>query len=141
MTENIKNAIKEYQCSGCGIGGGNNLSCFQPNENGGVGCGKHSAVTYIQNIGCVLLGMSKGFNRLGAFEKMRPKIFETYENSNWEYDIWNIPVWKYLSKDGHTFVRGLIPRRNEPFIHVFLENCMDKINCYEISEENINYMD
>lgn len=49
--------------------------------------------------------------------------------------------WKHLSKDGHTFVRGLMPRLNEPFLHIFLENCIDKIDCLEITQEDIDNMD
>jgi hypothetical protein len=139
MTENIKNAIEKYQCPGCIKG--RNITCFQPNENGGVGCGKHSAGTYIPYIGCILLGTPKGFNRLGELDKMRPNIFENYNDPDWIFDIWNIPVWKYLSEDGHTFIRGLIPRRNEPFLNIYLENCIDKVNCIEITEEIREKMD
>jgi hypothetical protein len=135
MKKIIKKAIEEYQCSGCMIGG--DITCFKPTENG-CGCGKHSAGTGIVSIGFIFLGMPKGFNRLGKFEDMILNIYETFDD---HYDKFNVPVWKYLSKDGHTFVRGLRPRKNEPFINIFLENCMDKINCLEITEEVREAMD
>lgn len=138
MKNEIKKAIEEYQCSGCMSG--HNMLCFKGNQNG-VGCGNHSAGTMISGIGKIFLGMPKGFNRLGECENLKPIIFETFKDSNWEYDMWNIPVWKHLNKDGHTLVRGLMPRRNEPFIHIYLENCMDKINCLEITQDNVNEMD
>jgi hypothetical protein len=34
-----------------------------------------------------------------------------------------------------------MPRRNEPFIHVFLENCIEKINCLEITQDDVDGMD
>jgi hypothetical protein len=140
MNENVKKSIEEYQCSGCTCG--SNTSCFVARDYG-CGCSKHSAGTFVMPmVGKVFLGMPKGFNRLGSFGEMKPYIFENFDNSGWgDYDTFNVPVWKYLSKEGHTFVRGLQPRKNEPFIHIFLENCMDKINCLEITEEVREVMD
>jgi len=66
-------------------------------------------------------------------------IFETFEKG-WGYNTFNVPAWKYL-KDGHTFVRGMSPRVNLLFIHVFLEDCMDKIECLEITEKIAEEMD
>ena len=140
MEKKFKKAIEKYQCSGCVVGG--DISCFVKNENGGIGCGKHHAGTMIfPGVGNIFLGMPRGFNRLGEYTKMKPCIFDTFKSSDWKYDTWNIPVWKYLSKEGHTFVRGIMPRRNDPFVHVFLENCLDKINCLEITQEDVNGMD
>ena len=139
METKFKLAIEQYQCSGCVAGC--DISCFKENSTGGIGCGEHHAGTIGSGIGNFFLGMPKGFNRLGEFTKLKPNIYDTYESSDWKYDMWNIPVWKYLSKDGHTFVRGIMPRRNEPFIHVFLENCIDKINCLEILQDDVNSMD
>jgi hypothetical protein len=138
----IISAIQEYQCSGCGSGCGvmNDIECFKTNVKG-IGCGKHSAGTIGFGTGSFFLGMPKGFNRLGGFTRLKPIIFDTFESSDWEYDKFNIPVWKYLSKDGHTFVKGFMPRRSEPFVHVFLENCIDKVNCLEITQNDIDNMD
>lgn len=139
MEEKTKLAIEDYQCSGCIRG--YDTSCFGENPEGGIGCGKHCAGTIIPPIGALFLGMPKGFNRLGEYTKLKPNIYDTFESSEWTYNTWNVPVWKYLSKDGHTFVRGIMPRVNRPFIHVFLENCMDKINCLEITQDVHDKMD
>lgn len=140
METKFRLAIEKYQCSGCVVGG--DTSCFSGNPNGGIGCGKHHAGTMIFPIvGNIFLGMPIGFNRLGEYTKLKPIIYDTFESSGWKYDMFNIPVWKYLSKDGHTFVRGIMPRKNEPFIHVFLEDCMDKINCLEITQDDVDGMD
>jgi hypothetical protein len=139
MEEKNKKAVEEYQCSGCISG--SDVSCFSPNENGEVGCGKHHAGTMILGLGKVFLGMPKGFNRLGQHNELKLNIFEKFESSEERYDIFNIPAWKYLSKDGHTFVRGIMPRVNRPFLHVFLENCIDKINCLEITQKDLDKMD
>jgi hypothetical protein len=138
MDRKIQNVIEEYQCSGCVSG--SDTTCFEPNSNGGVGCGKHCAGTMaFPAVGKFFLGMPKGFNRLGDSSKLKPIIFENFE-SGWGYDKFNIPVWKYL-KDGHTFVRGMQPRRNETFIHIFLEDCLNKIDCFEVTEADIDEMD
>lgn len=139
METKFKLAIEEYQCAGCVVG--SDVSCFEINSNGGIGCGKQHAGTMATGVGKFFLGMPMGFNRLGEYTKLKPNIYDTFESSEWKYDMWNIPVWKYLSKYGHTFVRGIMPRRNEPFIHIFLENCIDKISCLEISQDDVNSMD
>lgn len=139
MEQKTKNAIEEYQCSGCISG--SNISCFQENSTGGIGCGKHFSGTRISGVGKILLGMPNGFNRLGKEEDLKPNIYPTYEDCDWQFDMWNVPVWKHLDKNGNTLVRGIMPRRNEPFIHIFLENCLDKINCLEITQEQIDAMD
>ncbi len=122
---------------------GNKPSCWEKDANGGIGCGKHYAATYISSIGKILLGLPKGFCRVGNLEgEFRPTIFETFDSSDWgNYDMWNVPVWKHLTKEGHTLVRGISPRINSPFIHIYLENCLDKINCQEITETTIHNMD
>lgn len=140
MKTEIKEAVQNYQCSGCISG--YDTTCFIKNETGGVGCGKHRAGTMIMGIGKIFLGLPKGFNRLGPQEDLKPNIFESLKSSDWDYDnIFNRAIWKHLTKDGHTLVRGIMPRRNEPFLHIYLENCLDKIDCLEITEDDINQMD
>lgn len=150
MKDNVKEAIERYQCPGCVSG--SNISCgaFKKDDiNEGVGCGGHTVGTMVFGIGSFFLGMPKGFDRLGhPHEDSRADlsvvIFETREDG-WQeptgYKKWNIPVWKYLNEQGHTFVRGLSPRTNRPFLHVYLEDCMDKIDCLEITQEDVDGMD
>lgn len=139
MEEKIKNAVENYQCPGCVIGG--DISCFETPRLG-VGCEKHLAGTYIPSIGCIFLGMPKGFNRLGHYPNkvMKPYIWKNFAAEN-SYNKWNIPVWKYLDENGNTLVRGLRPRVNESFIDIYLENCLDKIDCLEITKEDVDFMD
>jgi hypothetical protein len=139
MKKEFKLAIEEYQCTGCVCGG--DTKCFQPNLISGIGCGRHVIGTLITGVGYVLLGLPNGFNRVGEQRKLQPAIFETYESSDWKFDKFNVPVWKYLTSNGNTIVRGIMPRRNEPFIHIFLEDCREKIDCIEISEQEISEMD
>jgi hypothetical protein len=136
MKEEFKLAIEEYQCSGCVHG--NDINCYWGDNSG---CEKHCAGTLIPNVGVIYLGMPKGFNRLGKYRDMSFRIYEGFEKSDWEYDMWNVPVWKHKNKEGHTIVRGFMPRRNEPFLHVFLEDCLEKIDCLEITQEDIDGMD
>ena len=60
METKFKLEIEEYQCSGCVAG--SDVSCFEINSNGGVGCGKHHAGTMATGVGNFFLGMPRGFN-------------------------------------------------------------------------------
>jgi len=84
--------------------------------------------------------MPKGFDRCGVDEKLIIHIFEKFDDG-WGYNKFNIPVWKYKDDIGSTLVRGLSPRINAPFLHIFLEDCRDKIDCLEITDEDIAEMD
>jgi hypothetical protein len=137
MDEKLSFAIKEYQCSGCMSG--YNLECFQQNDVQGVGCGKHYAGTGITHIGKIFLGLPRGFNRLGEQKDLKPIIFDTFDDKY--YNMFNVPVWKHLDEHGNTLVRGMMPRRNEPFIHIYIGNHIDKINCLEITKQDIEEMD
>lgn len=145
MDKNIKEAIEEYQCSGCISG--SDISCFVKNGSGGVGCGQHLAGTLITGIGKIYLGMPKGFCRHGEQNNLFMRIFKTFDDYKMDcdempkYDIFNVPVWKHLNKEGHTLIRGLRPRKNEGFIVIVLENCIDKFECLEITKEQIDAMD
>jgi hypothetical protein len=144
-------AIKEYQCPGCacGIGPDCATKCGT-----GIGCGAHCPGTMVSGIGTIYLGMPKGFDRRGRADNMPLHIFESYDSfmEEWKrmttlgvesggYDFWNVPVWKFLDEHGNTLVRGLSPRVNSPFLHVFLEDCQDKISCIEVTPELHKGMD
>ena len=139
MNNKIKNAVEEYQCPGCVCG--SDISCFEKNLNSGEGCGKHVIGTMATRIGHFMPGMPVGFTRIGHEQQFKPNIYETFNSSKWTYNKFNIPVWKYLNESGHTLVRGMMPRLNLTFIHIFLEDCRDKIDCLEITHQDIFDMD
>lgn len=131
-------AVREYQCSGCIDGPFKD--CYKTEQDYGVGCRGHVAGTIISYVGKIFLGMPKAFNRLGHWERMKVEIYDGYIDDV-IFDKFNMPVWKHLDKHGNTLVRGLRPRINEPFITVILGNHLDKIDCLEISQEEIDIMD
>jgi len=150
MDPKIESAINEYQCPGCGVG------CYLKNgcdlykkRPWGESCDAHQPGTSIGLSFKIFLGMPVGFNRtgvgLGDECRLKLDIFESFDTvwdkSGTPYDKFNIPVWKHLDKNGHTIVRGLSPRNNAPFLHVILEDCMDRIDCYEVSDKLIKEMD
>lgn len=140
MKKQIKLAVEEYQCSGCISG--NDTKCFEKSSHSEA-CGKHRAGTLITGIGKIFLGLPRGFNRLGvgfgSDNDMTLQIIEKF--GDWgPYNHFNVPVWKY-QKDGHTLVRGLSPRTNRPFLHIYLEECADKIECFEVTEQLISEID
>ena len=141
MKKAIKKVIETYQCPGCISGC--DISCYEKNEYS-VACKNHRAGTLISGIGKIFSGMPKGFNRLGCGfgngENLKIYIFESVQEQ--KYDKFNIPVWKYLDENGNTLVRGISPRINAPFLHVFIGNeAMNRVKCFEVSEEMIEEMD
>jgi hypothetical protein len=132
--------IKEYQCPGC-------IGCdkFEDQGDAGSGCMNHHAATIVYpTVGKIFLGMPKGFDRLGAVERMPLNIFLSYDdmvNQEMIVDDLNVPVWKYLDKNGNTLIRGFRPRINDPFLFVIGGDCRDKFDCLEITEEHLEKMD
>lgn len=133
----VKEAVEEYQCSGCVSGPYE--KCFEKRDNG-VGCKKHCPGTMAMGAGTLFLGMPKGFNRLGPIKSEHCPLI-IYEDYTGFCDKLNIPTWKYLDEHGNTLVRGLSPRVNMPFLHVYLKDVRDKINCLELTKEEIEAMD
>ena len=129
-------AIQEYQCVGCV--NGPYPDCYK--TNGSLACDKHCAGTTVGGIGRVFLGLPTGFNRLGISDETKVHIFLTLKDG-WGYDKFNVPVWKHLDQYGNTLVRGMCPRLNAPWIHIFLNDFIKEIDCLEISHADINEMD
>jgi hypothetical protein len=137
MDKRVKNAIQVYQCDGC-IQWGSITECFEkgPSE----ACVKHSAGFALEGIGFVFIGLPKGFKRLGPSNNTNIYIFRTRADG-WEYHKFNVPIWKHLDDNGNTIVRGICPRLNKPWIHIYLTDCLDDIDCIEISKADIEMMD
>ncbi len=131
----MKKWVKEYQCPGC-----LNFpeTCYETRSNN-IACKNHVPGTIQSNVGLLFLGLPKGFCRLGVYRGMQLQFFELFDPHY--YDIYNIPVWKYKNENGHVFVRGLMPRLNQPFLHIYLIDCFDKIDCQIISDDDIANMD
>ena len=130
-------AIEAYQCAGCVSG--SDISCYKKGHDG-VECSRHCAGTTISHIGRIFLGLPKGFSRLGSQEDLKIAIFESFDNG-WGYNMFNVPVWKHLDDNGNTLVRGICPRINWTWIHIFIGDVMDKINCLEITRKDFEEMD
>ena len=133
----MEESVREYQCNGC-VSDSNRSDCFRQNHTD-LSCVNHTPGTMIPGIGTVFLGMPTGFNRLGEAQNVPIRIFGQFQPD--EYDLYNIPVWKYLDANGNTLVRGISPRINNVWIHIYLEDCRDKIDCLEITKEDIESMD
>lgn len=139
MEKEIEEAIKDYQCAGCISGP--SLTCFEKSEIGGIGCKKHYSGTNIMpGIGKIFLGMPKGFDRLGHQKDMKVTIFKTQEQQEeeWEYDEYNIAIWKHQNEKNHIFIRGYMPRLNLGFIHVILNGNYEEYQGKEIDITKID---
>lgn len=138
MKADIKSAVEEYQCSGCVCG--SDTGCYEGQE-GSLSCGKHVAGTNIfPHVGRIFLGLPNGFNRFGSSDNLKMHVFQSLSDG-WGYDLFNIPVWKHLNSNGHTIVRGMSPRINDPWIHIFLGNYIGEIDCLEVTDSDIEGMD
>ena len=83
---------------------------------------------YIQDL--LFHNISKETVKLEIFEKLP------------EYDFFRTRLaWKHLNENGHTLIRGVHMAKGKPFIHVILEDCMDEVECFEVSQELVDYMD
>jgi hypothetical protein len=144
-SKKVIKAIRLYQERGA-------VGDFDPEnfEQNGVGVewSDHVAGTIIYpNVGSIFLGLPNGFNRMGnrleGSEQFKLHIFPTFTELEkiWKYNTWNVPCWKYLNEHKHTLVRGLSPRLNAPFLHIILEDCIDKIDCLEITNQDVEEMD
>ncbi len=131
----IEKMVQEYQCPGCVSGP--YPKCYKKDSDSSA-CEKHCSGTTFSHIGRIFLGMPKGFNRLGSCKTIRILIFDSPGKL---YDKFNIPVWKHLDKHGNTLVRGLSPRINWPWIHVFSGNFLNQIDCWIITQKDLDSMD
>lgn len=129
-----KKAVKEYQCVGC-VGG--DPGCYKAGDN--LACVNHCAGTMANGIGRFFLGLPKGFCRLGD-GKPKIYIFKTLKKG-WGYNKFNVPVWKHLDEHGNTIVRGMCPRINDTWIHIFLGDYIKDIDCLEITQKDMDEMD
>ena len=122
--------------------------CFEPSKIG-VGCDKctFARVHSSRLEDDIRTGLPAGFNQMGSVGIYDDHIYifpswsTLMTDFHTEYNRRNVPVWKYLTKDGCTIVRGLQPRNNKPFTHVFLEDVMDKVKCITITEEEVKEME
>lgn len=148
----IDTAVKTYQCQGCV--NGSHPFCYKK-DTMGSGCSAHCPGTIMLGVGHLFLGMEKGFNRIGPIQdgQMHIQIFTDAKEkivapnqcsaftSKGLYDNFNVPVWKYLDEHGNTLVRGLRPRLNVPFLHVFLWNALSEVHCLEVTRSMMDAMD
>ena len=144
MDSVVKSFVEKYQCPGCGCGG--DSSCYEKSREKGAGieCGKHTAGTIVgastTGVMKIFLGLPTGFNHLGPFAEIKVWIFLNFEDG-WGYNKFNVPVWKFKDDSGNTIVRGISPRTNVPFLHIFTGDCLPEIDCLEIVQEDIDGMD
>lgn len=118
-----KEMIETFQCPGCVRGCDvecGSLKLVEP-PGGAFKCDEHVAGTMMMpGGGSFMLGMPKGFNRVGT-------INEILQNNNivrlWskgafpKWEKLNVPVWS-MKRDGYTFVRTYSPRINITWVDV-----------------------
>lgn len=134
--------VQEYQCSGC-LFGSSPRTCgkFRLSDNE-LSCFTHVMGTIIPPIGCIALGMPKGFCRPGYDADRQPlsrMSFRLWKKGTApEWNNLNVAVWA-LEKDGVLFVRTCLPRVNAMITDVIdggtLAMCPGAINVAEFYED------
>ena len=118
-----KSMISEFQCPGCTCGSAPCEKCesFKPGsvpEQGSFFCESWSAGTFMFPGGNIMLGLPKGFNKVGPIDKEKHKnIIRLWDKTKPEWDHLNVAVWAVV-KDGYLFVRTYCPRVNVTYVDV-----------------------
>ena len=136
MDNKVKEAIQMYQCPGCIYADATN--CYERDK--GQGCSAH--IAYCDKgdkLMFYLPGMPKGFNSIDCFNRTRIHIFQSLADG-WEYNKFNIPLWKHRDDNGNVLVRGFSPLFNTAWIQIFLSDCLDDIDCIEITKADMEQM-
>lgn len=137
----MKNLIETYQCPGC-VAGPNPNSC-ESFLQGPHGCTGHRAGTFMFPAGQILLGLPRGFNRVGSTENPIYLHINDAELDTFEWKSkFTVPTWKHLDEHGNTLMRVYLPRLNTGATHVYKGNtAFYLVNCLEIRAEDIEEMD
>jgi len=119
-----KDLIDLFQCPGC-LCGINPWDCehYKPQDfHNHVCCLGHTIGTMVIPIGYIAIGLPKGFNRPGCWDRdgkdhpyMNIRIWPKGKKPNW--DDFNVPVWA-LEKEGFLFVLTFSPRINETYVDI-----------------------
>lgn len=133
--------IEEFQCPGCLSGKDTKCGNFKLiDDEGCFYCDSHSPATYTPSFGKFVLGLPKGFSRLGFYEKIPNmsyiRLWNDSRNPNLKkhWNKLNVPVWA-LVKDGYLFVRTYAPRNNWVWVDVVKDGTLELVpGAIDISE-------
>lgn len=120
----LREMVEKFQCPGCVAGSDTQCGSYEIADTGtgGFNCSSHVVGTSIVGIGQILLGMPKGFNRVGLrLDALNPHKFYIRLHPQDAQIMWNkfnIPMWA-MEHEGHLFVRTYSPRINLAYIDVF----------------------
>ena len=129
MTNSIHPACKKYICQDCIW-----ANCaFTPNEEKSLGC---YAQLRPRNLELYKdESMPKGFRNYGSNRHFKILIFEHYFDFPMNNLGLDIPIWKARLDDDYTIIKIFQPRISNTFHVIYLENCLNSINCKEITPE------
>lgn len=108
--------IEKFQCPGCVCGSNTKCGSFRLSEipDGGFTCASHVPGTSMFPGGKILLGLPKGFNKVGD-NKLEVWLYT--KDKNFTFDHLNVPVWA-MQENGYTFIRVYSPRINKGIVVV-----------------------
>ena len=118
----INEMVEKFQCPGC-VNGSSVCDCKKYSiaiEQFHFFYENHCPGTRILGVrsSLILLGLPKGFNRIGDDHKDNDEYVRLFVNKNGLiYDKFNVPVWA-LEKDGYLFIRTFAPRLNRTFVDI-----------------------
>lgn len=113
--------VEKYQCPGC-VCGSSPSSCtaYKPSPYPDqVGCDGHVPGTTFIPGGRMMLGMPKGFNKVGELQEGDRTPVRIWSRSDPGWDLLNVPVWAWDDPDtGTRFVRTFLPRLNVGYVDI-----------------------
>lgn len=140
--ETQRKMVHEIQCPGC-IQGCDPATCKKLDlreyaDDWGTlfRCDSHRPATFVSGIGRIMLGLPRGFCRMGAQWEAFLGLSDRPPGAGfirlWEkdkapaFDVFNVPVWA-LEKDGYLYIRTYMPRVNWTVVDVIEDGSCKKI--------------
>lgn len=145
----MKDMIEKFLCPGCIQGSAGHCDKYELEgmPQSGHYCGNWCAGTIMSGVGSIVLGLPKGFNRLGSMyfakhsaaeEGQKTAIVRLFERDEYDQMInepsdcevpsshLNVPVWA-MEDDGYLFVRTFAPRIGWHWIDVVKGGTLDMV--------------
>jgi hypothetical protein len=138
--------VKEFQCPGCMVGNDpTDCQSYKLQDDGDCfHCSGHYPGTFVGGVGKIILGLPKGFCRVGnhrtmGHEKQNLQYVRLWKEGKYpSWDKLNIPVWA-MEKECFLYVRTYMPRINYPIVDVIqggkLSLCQQALNVGDFIDE------
>ena len=134
-SNNCPPMVQKYQCQYCSHK--NYVDCFESVESTWDNRCVNFCIDQLFDIDIrAFLGLHY-LDNPSVFNAIKMKIFYCPNAGILRHKYKN-PLWKYLDKHGNTLVKGIRIDCNKIFFYIFYGDVMDKIDCAEITQNEID---